>query len=136
MAQNDAKSFAAQIDAEMDDCRAEFATEIVAIAGEALESLIAKTPVRTGEARGGWGVVIGEGSEGPTSLPARDRDGAATLAIGLAELLGYGKDGKLAIIRIGNDVDHIHILEHGGGTASPHAMVALTLAELMTKYSR
>ena len=135
MAHNDASSFAAQIDAEMSECNAALARLIVKIVGEALARIIERTPVDSGKARGGWGVTVaGTGSQAPVSLPAKDRDGAVTLRNGLAELLGYGKDGKFPVISIGNDVPYIHILEYGSRGSAPHAMVSLVLAELMVEY--
>ena len=126
MARNDATGFAAQIDAEMKECDLEITAKIVAITLEALESLIDKTPVRTGKSRGGWYVVVGEGSDS-VALPVADKDGATTLQNGVAALIGYGADGKKPVISIINRQRPINILESGGGRAKPYGMLALTL---------
>ena len=136
MARNDATGFAAQIDAEMKECRAALARQIVAIAVEGLEQVIDLTPVDTGLARGSWFVVVGEGSTDAIAMPAPDKDGASTLQAGLAALLGYGADGKYPVISITNDARQIHVLESGGGRAAPYGMVAVTIAELQVKYGR
>ena len=135
MAQNNADDFSRQIDAEMKECQLKLATDVVAISLEAMELLIERTPVRTGKARGGWYVVVGEGADS-IALPVADKDGARTLQAGVAALIGYGADGKLPVIAITNRARQINVLESGGGRAKPFGMVALTLAELMVKYGR
>jgi len=79
------------------------------ISFDILKSVVERTPVDTGRARGGWQVSIG-------SLPvvarkAKDKNGAKTMSDGAAKL---SKLPSYQIVFISNAVEYIEILENGG----------------------
>lgn len=132
MSQNDAKSFAAQIDTEfaatMDD-----AGELIAyIALDGLRRLVLKTPVDTGRARMNWNV--GVGTIDATTTEQIDPSGQAAINDGAARLSGYDTAQGFPIINLSNNLPYIGRLDDGYSQQAPAGMVALTLVELEAAY--
>jgi len=129
------------------------------LAMEALTRIVARTPVDTGRARGGWFVTLSTTSDAPTG--AVDPTGGGAINAGASKI---GAAKPFQVIWIQNNVEYIRILEEGGfvptdpgpsksgGSASkagrearkgktlveggfsaqaPEGMVAITLRELM-----
>lgn len=90
---------------------------------ELFSTIVLATPVRYGEARGGWQVSVG----GPASHSdgGLDPDGMATIVEGLASLRGAS---PFAQIWISNPVKHVQYLENGWSTQAPYGMVKVALA--------
>jgi len=104
---------------------AEVATMERAIALDALNRLVSKTPVKTGRARGGWQAGIGTTPTGQTDR--WDRDGHRTISAG-SDVGGQSKDPVRCVIA--NNVEYIERLEHGHSRQAPEGMLGVTLDEL------
>lgn len=89
-------------------------------------SLIQKTPVDTGRARGNWMLGIGAPVEQATAN--EDKDGGATTGTILSGLADYDyQSGKPIFIT--NSVPYITALENGHSKQAPNGMVKITVAE-------
>lgn len=127
MAKNSIK-FSIKLKQAMDETREEMAEVVQKIGLSALSSIVVKTPVKTGRARGNWSVSLGE----PTSTTAtetEDKTGLSTIANGAAAISAYPDKG-FPIIAIYNNLDYVIPLEEGHGSFSGAKMVALTKVEL------
>jgi hypothetical protein len=98
------------------------------LAREALEGVVARTPVRSGRARANWQVGLARPPEG--MLAATDHDGRTTIASGVAAL---ARARPFETIWIANNLPYIGVLEHGASRQAPHGMVAATLAALAAR---
>ena len=96
---------------------------------EALRRLVMRTPVDTGRARANWQVTIANPAEDQISVT--DSEGAATIAKGLAALVGLPDN---QIVWISNNVDYIEKLEHGGSGQAPEGMLSITIEELRNMF--
>lgn len=92
---------------------------------DAAHALVEKTPVKTGQARGGWRGGINRTPSTPAD-GKRDTHGEFTKAHIEASLVG-AKVGDRVVIA--NAVPHIHFLENGTVKMAARAMVASTRAE-------
>lgn len=96
------------------------------IALEAIKRVVARTPVDTGRARGGWQMVRGQGNE--ADIGSVDIIGSATVGSALSILnritIPFG------LITVFNNVEYITFLEEGSSQQAPLGMVAITLIEL------
>ena len=96
------------------------------IALEAIKRVVARTPVDTGRARGGWQMVRGQGNE--ADIGSVDTIGSATVGSALSILnritIPFG------LITVFNNVEYITFLEEGSSQQAPLGMVAITLIEL------
>lgn len=96
------------------------------IALEAMRRVVARTPVDTGRARGGWQMARGQGTNADTG--SRDAVGSATVGTALSILdrirIPFG------LITVFNNVEYITFLEEGSSDQAPLGMVAVTLIEL------
>jgi hypothetical protein len=93
-----------------------------------LGSLVDRTPVDTGRAKGGW--QVGGGERPPDSLTKEhvDPDGAATKATGQAIIAAIP---AFMPVFISNYVEYITALEDGHSQQAPNGMMAATLNQLM-----
>lgn len=94
-------------------------------AADALTRIVARTPVDTGDARGGW---MAAGRALGVRVP---RPGAR------AKIRDEGEyeeqlTGNRMFIRIANNIPYIIYLEYGWSKQAPLGMVRITLAELRT----
>jgi hypothetical protein len=99
------------------------------IALDALARIIMRTAVDSGHARGNWQVTIDVSTE--EELDVLDKNGAATLAAGVAELeaLGFG-----SVVFLTNNTPYILALEHGHSKQHAEGMVEVTFAELLAVF--
>ena len=96
------------------------------LALEALGRLVAKTPVDTGRARGGWIVSTGEPS---LWMPGEEE----VVPPEVVQAKGEKALGSLLpfdIVFVSNNVEYIEALERGHSKQAPHGMLAETVAEL------
>ena len=91
---------------------------------EGLRRVVQRTPVDTGQAKGGWQVGIDDRPEG--QIDRLDPSGATTIEEGSAEIKKLKAYGTCHIT---NNVAHIVPLEDGHSPQGSH-MVASTLNEL------
>jgi len=96
------------------------------LARAALTRIVARTPAVTGHARANWQVSIGSPATGV--VPGADPSGAATLANGLAAIMGDGD--PFTTVWITNNAPYIQTLEQGSSNQPPAGMVALAVVEL------
>jgi len=101
------------------------------IALDGLTRVVNRTPVDTGRARGGWQVGLGAEPEDETGR--EDKDGNPTIADG-SDVIDRAE--PFQSIAIANNVEYIEFLEDGTSQQAPEGMVAVTLAELETIFSR
>lgn len=108
---------------EVDDLSLRFQKRI---ALEAMKRVVARTPVDTGRARGGWQMARGQGNE--ADIGSVDIIGSATVGTALSILnritIPFG------LITVFNNVEYITFLEEGSSVQAPLGMVAITLIEL------
>lgn len=115
-----AREFALQLDKEYAETVGGGLTRFLQkITFELHEAIVMKTPVDTGAARASWNVSIGQ--------PQYAIKGSVAAVIGLT---------KPDDIYITNAMEYISALENGHSAQAPHGMVALSIAEIETKYSR
>jgi hypothetical protein len=90
----------------------------------ALTSIVLKTPVDTGRARGNWqaGTVANE-----VQLDIEDPSGGGAIDSGNA---GLRQAKAFQPLIIWNNVEYINFLEEGSSTQAPQGMVALTVREI------
>ncbi len=97
-----------------------------AVAMYALGSLVMKTPVDKGQARGGWTAGI----ESPVPSPDReDPTGQTAIAEGQAVIAG-AKFGEKIVLS--NNVPYIGPLNDGHSKQAPNGMVEGTMAEIQS----
>jgi len=94
------------------------------VALEALKSLVMKTRVRTGRARGNWQV---ENDNRPAAaLLTTDKDGQPTIQRGLTTI---AQARPFSVTYITNNVRYIVFLEDGRGSFAGDHMMARTIEE-------
>lgn len=98
------------------------------LAREALEGVVARTPVKTGRARANWRVGLGRPPEGTPA--ATDPDGRTTIARGVTVL---ARARPFETIWIANNLPYVEVLEHGSSKQAPRGMVAATLVALAAR---
>lgn len=95
------------------------------VAMEALKSLVMKTRVKTGRARGNWQV---ENDNRPAAaLLTTDKDGQPTIQRGLATIT---QARPFSVTYITNNVRYIVFLEDGRGSFAGDHMMARTIEEV------
>lgn len=94
------------------------------LARTALTRIVERTPAVTGHARANWQVTIGSPATGVVA--GADPSGAATLANGVAAIMG-DRD-PFATVWITNNSPYIQSLEQGNSQQTPAGMVAVTVA--------
>lgn len=100
------------------------------IALDALRSIVLRTPVDTGRARGNWQVTIDVPAEGV--MDEVDGGGMATVSKGTGALGGLG---PYRVVWLTNNVPYIGELEKGSSTQAPTGMVALTITEMRAVFA-
>lgn len=93
------------------------------VAIDITSSVILKTPVDTGRARGNWQVQIN--SPITSTLDVNDKTGATTIGTATNTLANY----KAGDIYITNNLPYIIKLEQGSSKQQPAGMVAITIRE-------
>lgn len=115
-----AKQFALEIDEEFAEIVERGLVQAVqTIAFELHERIVMKTPVDTGAARAAWNASIGS--------PEYVQRGTTAAVAGMSEPL---------VVWITNAMEYASALENGHSQQAPAGMVALSIAEIETKYSR
>jgi len=94
------------------------------LAFDILSGVVARTPVLTGRARGGWQVTIGA----PTDLDSGNEDKSGLTVTANAQTV-LANLGVFQIVYIQNNVEYIGYLEEGTDKMAPFKMMALTLQE-------
>ena len=96
---------------------------------DAFTSIIMKTPVDTGRARGNWQINTG----GPAAGFAKtnSKTGRAPLRKGTSEINNAPAHSAYYIV---NNVPYVPYLENGSSKQAPLGMVALTVQEIVTKF--
>lgn len=95
------------------------------VAIDVLSSVVVRTPVDTGRARGNWTMAIAAPDESTTENV--DKTGAATIAVQSARVAGF-KTGPSIFIT--NSLPYIQPLEDGHSTQAPAGMVKVTVTEM------
>lgn len=94
------------------------------IALQALRSVVLKTPVDTGRARGNWQTAIGQTTEDEKLMADPVGEGESVLR----------HVGFYQIVFLFNNVNYIIYLEDGTSEQAPNGMVQLTLEELKVQF--
>jgi hypothetical protein len=95
------------------------------IALDILRSVVLKTPVDTGRARGNWFVSVGDPVAKTTE--SVDTTGGTTINAGAVEINSASGDNSIFIT---NNLPYIGRLENGYSKQAPAGMVAVTMASL------
>ncbi|THK34675.1 HK97 gp10 family phage protein [Ensifer sp. MPMI2T] len=101
------------------------------LAMQALNGVVMKSPVKSGRFRGNWHASV-DGPDGSVS-EAVDKSGDATIAKGVATI---ETANSYQAIWIENNLPYGPALEGGHSQQAPVGMVAVTMAELETQFSR
>ena len=89
------------------------------------QSVVVKTPVDTGRARGNW--VFGVGSPDASTTENTDKSGAKTISKMIGQI---GRTGAGGVTYITNNLPYIKRLESGRWSGqAPNGMVRLTVRE-------
>lgn len=91
----------------------------------AAQSLILKSPVRTGRFRGNWNLGVGSIDAGTSAAP--DMAGSAAITRVAEQMQAQGAG---AVFYITNSLPYAKPLEYGHSNQAPAGMVRLTYAEL------
>ena len=104
---------------------------IRAVALDVLGTIVKRTPVDTGRARGNWQATIGAPAGGITDQ--LDPTAALALAKGQAALAGFRPGPSIFIV---NNLPYIVRLEYGSSGQAPGGMVRITAREWRAKVAR
>jgi hypothetical protein len=126
-----AREFALQIDREFDEALEDLRAKVIKAATRAVTSIVKRTPVDSGLARGNWTVTLG-GEDFSTSHNL-DPSGGATIAAGVSKIESL-PEIEWPVIYIQNNLPYINRLENGWSGQAPNGMVAVTLAQLMAEF--
>lgn len=129
---NNAKSFKIELDQEFEGLVEEQildATKRIGMA--ALDRIVMRSPVDTGRFRGNWNVSIGR--RDLTVTPNLDKSGRETMAKGQAIIEGLQ---DIQVVYLTNNLPYAGRLEDGWSMQAPTGMVAVTVAEIETMFSR
>jgi len=111
---------------------------------DALQQLISRTPVESGNARFNWQITVGNPATGTLSYNKdqviwADKTNVPSLEVG--GLIPLGREtpeitraSPNETIFITNNVDYIKRLEDGSSHQAPAGMLAVTVESLVTKY--
>lgn len=128
-----ARSFALQIDADFGQMTQELREDVGEIAKIALTSIVRRTPVKLGRARGSWRVTIGIIET--RNIETLDVDGSITISNGSEVIDTFINSNSWRPIIIQSNIPYIGRLEDGYSLQAPSGMVALTLVELESALS-
>lgn len=132
MAGKRSRDFAIQLDKEFEGLVEEqivLATQKISFEG--LQRVVMKSPVDTGRFRGNWNVSIGR--RDLTVTPNLDKSGRETMAKGQAIIDGLQ---DIQVVYLTNNLPYAGRLEDGWSMQAPTGMVAVTVTELETMFSR
>lgn len=101
------------------------------LAMQALSGVVLRSPVKSGRFRRNWNASV-NGPDGSVS-EATDKSGEATIAKGVATI---ETAQAYQTIWVENNLPYGPALENGHSKQAPAGMVALTIAELQTQFSR
>ena len=96
---------------------------------KAFESVVQKTPVLTGCARGNWRVSFGPELPRGFDLTVRDAGGGRTVSLASSMITASARVGTR--VNITNSVPYIIRLERGYSRQAPQGMVHVTVDELV-----
>lgn len=118
------KSFSADISAFVQKAQGNMDRAVRNVGEEIAERVIDRTPVESGEARGGWRASIG--GYVPVKTEHLDPTGADAMAAIRATLANVRAGDVFYVV---NHEDHAIALEHGLSTQAPAGMVSVTAKE-------
>lgn len=95
-------------------------------------SVIKKTPIKTGRARGNWSASIGEYSHS-FNFEMSDKTGATTTSKAVS-VANQSEAGNVTYLV--NNLPYIRPLEYGSSKQAPQGMVRLTVEEYSEHVSR
>ena len=95
----------------------------------AFESIVQRTPVLTGCARGNWRVTFGTELSRAFDITIRDTGGNKAISLASSTIMGKATVGTR--VNITNSVPYIMRLEHGYSRQAPQGMVHITIDELV-----
>jgi len=125
------KNFEIKLNKDLVDTDEKIEDVISLIAMDSLRGIVLKSPVDFGTFRRNW--IVSKNRMNPATIKGVDKTGTQTIAKGTQtiETFEYKKD-KSIIIQ--NNLPYGNRLENGWSKKAPKGMVALTLAEMRTKY--
>ena len=116
--------FMRSFDANVKAAKQDYDQAFRAMALQLFGSIITRTPVDTGRARGNWQVTINSPANGTTEN--NDKGGQRTLAEGSQTIASRSGDQSLYFT---NNLPYIEPLENGWSEQAPAGMVRVTLTE-------
>ena len=129
MAKSGTAEFTAQVRKFNRTAQEKLAKQLKRVCLKAFESIVQKTPVLTGCARGNWRVSFG--TELPRSFSITVRDAGGSKAVSLASSVIMASATVGTRVNITNSVPYIMRLEHGYSRQAPQGMVRVTVDELV-----
>jgi hypothetical protein len=134
MANQSVAEFAKKLKAFNEKAQAQAEKRLKRICLKAFQSVVQRTPVLTGCARGNWRINFGNVPLRTFSESARDTAGSQTLSTGSAAILGKAKVGEQ--VNVCNSTPYIIPLEHGYSRQAPEGMVHITIDEIVASFGR
>lgn len=125
---DDYKEFARKIEDFNRKAREKAEKNLKRVCLKAFQTIVQRTPVLTGCARGNWRINFGPTPLRTFSAESIDKGGASTISSGSAEILGHAELGLR--VNMVNSTPYIQRLEHGYSVQSPTGMVRITVNEL------
>ncbi len=105
------------------------ATAVRRIALDLHTRIVLRTPVKTGRARGSWGISLDV--PGDYVLPPGEYGaGVAAATAQQQALTALSADAPFRTVYLFNNLPYIEVLEGGSSQQSPHGMVAVSMAEI------
>ena len=101
------------------------------LAGDVLTSVVTKTPVDKGTARGNWRVGVNH-VDHTADLNVRDPSGTGAMQIGLSVIEQGAGIGK--VVYIANSLPYIQRLNDGWSQQAPANFVQISLMNVVNKY--
>jgi len=92
---------------------------------EVFKSVVLRTPVDTGRARGNWLLTIGTPAK--STVDRKDKAGSLTIQ---SAVVAAKKANSEQSVYITNNVSYIKALENGKSKQAPSGMVAVTMASI------
>lgn len=116
--------FMKSFDASVDQTKQNYDQAFRAMALQLFSSIVIRTPVDEGRARGNWQVTINSVANGTTE--DRDKSGQRTITKGSQAIANRSGDQTLYFT---NNLPYIEPLENGWSEQAPAGMVRVTLTE-------
>ena len=124
----DARQFALEIEAELDQMNEDIGEAIALTALYGARGVVQKSPVDTGRFKGNWYASIS--TPDPTKTQEVDKGGGPTIARAEGALSAYSSVEGFPVIYLQNNLPYASGLEDGRSGQAPGGVLGITIAEM------